>query len=170
MPRWLISHPACGFSLCETYRREGKNLPITHPALTRITTATEEPFVSVPNSLPLRLASKNVLQVPPMLPLNGLQGEGSCSEGWESPFLPRGQAGGSSDGSSRRRGWVSNGAVACLGRAAVGFGRAGSVSACPPSGSLGEKPWGAQARGERCGREPPHASASAQASVQCASV
>lgn len=80
MPRWLISHPACGFSLCETYRREGKNLPITHPVLTRITTATEEPFVSVPNCLLLTLASKNVSQVPPRLVLNVLQGEGSCSE------------------------------------------------------------------------------------------
>lgn len=30
MPRWLISHPACGFSLCETYRREGKKSP-HHP-------------------------------------------------------------------------------------------------------------------------------------------
>lgn len=47
-------------SLCETYRREGKNLPITHPMLTSFTTATEEPFVSVPNGLLLSLASRNV--------------------------------------------------------------------------------------------------------------
>lgn len=90
--------------LVRDFQVRGKNLPIAHPVLTRITTATEEPFVSVPNCSLLRLASRNVSQVPPRLVLTALQGEGSYGEGWESPLLPWGEAGGSGEGSSGQRG------------------------------------------------------------------
>lgn len=124
----------------------GKNLSIAHPVLTRITTATEEPFVSVPNCLLLRLASKNASQVPPRLALTALQGEGSYGEGWESPLLPWGEAGGSGEGSDGQRG-----SAALAAQSPCGMSRA-------------------QARRQRCGTAPPHASEGTRVSVQCASV
>lgn len=81
MPRWLISHPACGLQV-----RGGKSPH--HPPCANENHHSDRGAVFISSNC-LLFASEDVLQVPPRLALNRLHG--GCSEGTEGPFLPRGR-------------------------------------------------------------------------------
>lgn len=76
--------------------------------------------------------------------------EGSCSEGWESPFHPPGRQ----EAALRvfLMVWCLSGMSSCDSQ--LGWGHFG----VPTVGVAQEEPWGAQACGQRSGRAPPHVS------------